>query len=134
MSNEETVVFENGLKENFKEFKENFSTQFTDFNFVSPFFAYDIHDPDMAYAFYNEHDLKVFLERVWHDDNYSELDDIENSMDNWVITRFVPERFVKQYDSIYGDTKKTSITHKDKAVYRKQYKLSIEPCIYISLH
>lgn len=135
MSEENVRVMEWGLKENFKHFKVNFDFCFGGhLQYVKPFFAYDKHDLDMAYAFENEHQLQVFLERVWYDDMYCELEDTENSMDNWIVWKFVGENEVKKWPILHPKVKSTSIVCKGEKVLRQLYEIKIEPCIHVNLN
>jgi hypothetical protein len=132
VSNE--VVLEWGLKDNYKDLKENFNIRFGGhFRYISPFFAYNKDDMDMAYVFENEHELKVFLERVWYDD-CSDSDDMENSMSEWFVWKFIDEVDIKKWPTLHPNAKPTSIVCDGLRVFRERYEIKVEPCIYINLN
>mgnify|MGYP007039436374 CR=1 FL=1 len=128
------MVLEWGLKDNYKDFKENFYRRFGgNFSYTSPFLAYNSDDTDMAYAFHNEYDLKAFLEHVWYEDNYSDHSDMENSMSEWRVWKFVDEEDIKNWPILYPKVKQTSIVCEGKKVYRQLHEIKIEACINVNV-
>ncbi|AKC02690.1 hypothetical protein CPT_Stills62 [Bacillus phage Stills] len=127
------TVLECGLIENYKDLVRHFESWFGgDFKYISPFFAYNKDDMDMAYVFKNERELKIFLESVWYD-HHSDDNDIENPLSEWFIWKFIDEEDVKRWPQGHQKAKPTSITCDNLKVFRERYEVKVEPCIYIHL-
>jgi hypothetical protein len=131
----EQPVLECGLIENYKDVVRHFGSWFGgNFKYISPFVAYNKDDLDMMYVFGNEQQLKEFLEQVWYDDNYSDHDDMENSMSEWFVWKFIDEEDVKRWPTLYPNAILTKITCDNLKVFRVRYEIKIEPCIYVNIN
>lgn len=130
----EQPVLECGLIENYKDVVRNFESWFGgNFKYISPFIAYNKDDLDMMYVFGNENQLKIFLESVWYD-RHTDDDDMENSLSEWFVWRFIDEEDIKKWPTLHTNSKPTSITCDDLKVFRERYEVKVEPCIYVSLN
>lgn len=127
--------YENGLKENWKEFMDDIQER-VDLKGLADhediYFVYELGDPDTAYFFDSHSDLDDWLERRWHEDGYWERRDTEESMNDWKVWKLVTENDVKYFPSVFKKSKKTPMQDDGETIYRKLMPVSVEPAVVIS--
>ncbi|AKL77802.1 MULTISPECIES: hypothetical protein [Bacillus] len=124
-------VDQGGLKSNWREFVDFVKSNGTG-AFFEYFFVFHEDECDEAYIFENSLELDEWLEQEFSEGNYYEAEDIENSMDEWIVWGLVPASSVEKYPSLYKKARKTSIVIDGETFHRKAATISVEQTVSVS--
>ncbi|MDF9767648.1 hypothetical protein [Bacillus velezensis] len=124
-------VDQGGLKSNWREFVDFVKSNGTG-AFFEYFFVFHEDECDEAYIFENSLELDEWLEQEFSEGNYYEAEDIENSMDEWIVWGLVPASSVEKYPSLYKKARKTSIVIDGETFHRKAAMISVEQTVSVS--
>ncbi|ATV00904.1 hypothetical protein CS301_05850 [Bacillus velezensis] len=124
-------VDQGGLKSNWREFVDFVKSNGTG-AFFEYFFVFHEDECDEAYIFENSLELDEWLEQEFSEGNYYEAQDIENSMDEWIVWGLVPASSVEKYPSLYKKARKTSIVIDGETFHRKAATISVEQTVSVS--
>ncbi|MBS2764002.1 hypothetical protein [Bacillus licheniformis] len=127
--------YENGLKENWKEFMDDIQERvnlkgLADHEDI--YFVYNSVEPETAYFFEYHVDLDDWLERIWHEWDYGECLNVEDSMEDWKVWKLVTENDVKRFPTTNKKAKKTTMRDDGETIYRKLVPVSVEPAVVVS--
>ena len=124
-------VDQGGLKSNWKAFGDFVKSNGIDI-WDDYFFVFHKDECDEAYIFDGITELDEWLEQEFWEGCHYESNDLEHSMDEWLVWKLVPASDVERWPNLHNKAKKTAIVIDGKEVYRKPVCISVEQTISVS--
>ncbi|MGG2091315.1 hypothetical protein AB1283_00930 [Bacillus sp. S13(2024)] len=125
-------VFDLGLKDNWRSFKEYVESRKKDSSTIYYFVYQEDNCGDEVYIFTSHSGLDEWLQQKFWDWERYDTRNLEDSMDDVKVWKLVSESDFKRLNTLYKKAKETMIVINGEKYYRTPIAISVEPTVIVS--